>query len=119
MVDVQESAPVFAALGDPTRLALLSRLWEGPESITRLTAGAGMSRQAITRHLHVLSDAGLVTGTRSGRELIWQANPDGIRGVQRYLEEISRGWDASLGRLKAYMESKQKDVEAPMETWAL
>ncbi|HVS76723.1 MAG TPA: metalloregulator ArsR/SmtB family transcription factor, partial [Steroidobacteraceae bacterium] len=63
------AAAVFAALGDPARLRIVARLCEtGPLSIIRLTQGANISRQAITKHLHALSDAGLVSSERSGRE---------------------------------------------------
>ncbi|MEQ1508641.1 MAG: metalloregulator ArsR/SmtB family transcription factor, partial [Myxococcota bacterium] len=66
------AAPLFAALGDDTRLRLLADLGAGgPQSITRLTAGTTVSRQAVTKHLHVLADAGLVRGVRRGREQLW------------------------------------------------
>ena len=67
-----EAAPVFAALGDATRLRLVARLSDdGPLSIARLSDDAAVTRQAITKHLHALADAGLVRGTRRGRERIW------------------------------------------------
>jgi DNA-binding transcriptional ArsR family regulator len=67
------SALLFAALGDPTRLRLVSRLCEGgPLSIARLTAGSRLTRQAITKHLRVLKGAGLVRSRRRGRESLWQ-----------------------------------------------
>jgi DNA-binding transcriptional ArsR family regulator len=65
---VTEAVPVFAALGDATRLSLLGRLSaDGPLSITRLSEGTGVTRQAITRHLYALGDAGLVRHARRGR----------------------------------------------------
>lgn len=99
------SAPVFAALGDETRLRLLERLGtEGPLSITRLTAGTAMSRQAVTKHLHVLEAAGLAHATRRGREQLWALEPEPLEDARRYLDEISARWDAALDRLRAFVE---------------
>lgn len=101
----EHSAPVFAALGDPTRLKLVARLCEGgPQSIARLTSGSRVTRQAITKHLVVLADAGLVRGRQRGREKLWQLEPARLEETRRYLEMISRQWDSALGRLKAFVE---------------
>src|SRR5690349_15630705 len=109
--DLGAAAPVFAALGDQTRLALLDRLsTAGPLSITRLTAGSRKTRQAITKHLHVLASAGLVHDLRRGREHRWELDPDRLGQVRRSLDQISRQWDEALVRLKALVE------EAPKET---
>jgi DNA-binding transcriptional ArsR family regulator len=100
------AAPLFAALGDPTRLALINRLSAtGPHSIARLTAGSALSRQAITKHLHVLSAAGLLRHTRRGREQIWQLEPARLEVAHKFLAEISRQWDARLGRLRHLVEN--------------
>ena len=100
-----QSAPVFAALGDPTRLRLVARLCAGePLSIARLTAGSQVTRQAITKHLVVLADAGLVRGTRRGREMLWQLEAKRLEETRRYLDSISKQWDEALGRLKLYVE---------------
>jgi DNA-binding transcriptional ArsR family regulator len=102
---LQASAPVFAALGDETRLELVSRLCEhGPLSITKLAAGSDVTRQAITKHLHVLADAGLVRGAREGRESVWELEPRRLDDARRWLDVISRQWDDALGRLKALVE---------------
>jgi DNA-binding transcriptional ArsR family regulator len=99
------AAPVFAALGDRTRLALVARLCEGgPWSIARLTAGTAVSRQAVTKHLHVLAGAGLVRGARRGRERVWELEPERLADARRTLDEISRRWDDTLGRLRAFVE---------------
>ena len=99
------AAPLFAALGDETRLRLLLRLSaSGPESIAQLSATASVSRQAITKHLKVLSEAGLVRGRRLGREHIWQLQPKRLADARDYLDQISRQWDDALGRLKAFVE---------------
>ena len=85
---------MFAALGDPARLQIVGRLCrEGPLSISRLTEGARISRQAVTKHLNALSSAGLIEGERSGRECIWQLQPRRLAEVQRHLETISAQWD--------------------------
>jgi DNA-binding transcriptional ArsR family regulator len=103
---VMESATVFAALGDQTRLRLVARLSaDGPLSITRLSEGAGVTRQAITKHLHALSDAGLVRGARQGRERIWELEPRRLEKARRSLERISDEWDAAIARLKAFVET--------------
>ena len=99
------SAPLFAALGDETRLALVARLSaEGPLSIAKLTAGADVTRQAVTKHLHILAEAGLVHGAREGRERVWELEPRRLEDARRYLDLISRRWDAALDRLKAHVE---------------
>ncbi|MBV8201163.1 MAG: winged helix-turn-helix transcriptional regulator [Acidobacteria bacterium] len=98
-------APAFAALGDERRLRLVSRLCrDGPMSIAELAAGSGVTRQAITKHLRVMADAGLVRGTRHGRERIWQLQPQRLEDVRHYLETISGQWDAALGRLRRLVE---------------
>jgi DNA-binding transcriptional ArsR family regulator len=102
---LEASAPVFAALGDETRLRLVSRLCEdGPQSIAKLTAGFDVTRQAITKHLHVLEDAGLVRGARDGRESIWELEPRRLLEARRHLDAISKQWDEALGRLKDFVE---------------
>jgi DNA-binding transcriptional ArsR family regulator len=102
---VRDAAPLFAALGDETRLRLLVRLSSGgPRSIARLSAKSSVSRQAITKHLEVLSEAGLVRSTRLGRERIWELEPRRLADAHAYLERISRQWDDALARLKQFVE---------------
>jgi DNA-binding transcriptional ArsR family regulator len=103
--NLKGAAPLFAALGDETRLALVARLsTDGPRSITHLTAGSAITRQAITKHLHVLAGAGLVHHARHGREQIWQLDPARLDVARRFLIEISRRWDARLNRLRHLVE---------------
>jgi DNA-binding transcriptional ArsR family regulator len=98
-------APVFAALGDPTRLALLARLSGGdPCSIARLTGTTKLTRQAVTKHLKVLLDARLVHATRTGRESRFALNPEPIEDAKHYLDLVSKQWDDALGRLRAFVE---------------
>jgi DNA-binding transcriptional ArsR family regulator len=102
-------APVFAALGDENRLRLLSRLGGGPMSISRLTAGSGMTRQGVTKHLRVLAGAGLVRGTRRGKESLWRLERNRLDEAKRSLDLISRQWDESLNKLKLFVESNRSD----------
>jgi DNA-binding transcriptional ArsR family regulator len=105
VADLLDAAPLFAALGDETRLALVSRLAAGgPLSITRLTDGTGITRQAVTKHLTVLAGAGLVRDERHGRERLWQLDAARFAIARRYLDMVSQGWDDALNRLSRYVE---------------
>lgn len=98
-------ALTFAALGDETRLALVAKLARGESrSISQLTSGSKLTRQAITKHLRVLETAGVVRGVREGRESLFELDPRQIEGLKQYLEAVSEQWDHSLGRLKAFVE---------------
>jgi DNA-binding transcriptional ArsR family regulator len=105
---MDEAAPVFAALGEPTRLALVARLCrEGPLSITRLSEGADITRQAITRHLDTLAGAGVVHGTRAGRERIYEIETARLAKARRCLDDISEQWDDAIGRLRTFLERER------------
>ena len=98
-------APVLTALADQTRLTLITRLCEdGPQSISRLTVGTDLTRQAITKHLQVLSDAGLARSERSGREQLWRVEARRLSEVRRLLSRISSQWDEALARLREELE---------------
>ncbi len=100
-----KAAPVFTALGDETRLHLVSRLCkDGPLSISTLTTGTSLSRQAVTKHLKVLADAGLARSGRRGREQLWQIEARRMTEVQALLRQIAAQWDDALCRLKAFVE---------------
>lgn len=99
------AAPLFAALGDPTRLQMVARLCSGgPLPTVRLADGTGMTRQAVSKHLQALEDAGLVRSDRSGRERMWQLQPQRLDEVRVLLDEVSSQWDAALLRLRAMVE---------------
>ena len=99
------SAPVFAALGDETRLRLVIRLCrDGPMSIAQLTAGFAITRQAITKHLRVMEHVGLVRSMQQGRESVWELEQKRLSEARRHLDAISSQWDATLARLKAFVE---------------
>jgi DNA-binding transcriptional ArsR family regulator len=99
------NAAVFAALGDETRLRLVSRLCnDGRVSIANLTQGATISRQAITKHLRVMQHAGLVRNTKQGRESCWELDRRRLEEVRRNLVLISKQWDNALDRLRKFVE---------------
>lgn len=107
------AVPVFAALGDATRLRLLGRLAvEGPLSITRLSEDAGVTRQAVTRHLDVLGGAGLVRDARRGRERVWALDAKRLEYARRSLEQIAAQWDAAAERLRAFVEDVEDGEDA-------
>lgn len=102
---LQRTAPLFAALGDQTRLAVLARLCShGPMSIARLSEGMAVSRQAVTKHLAVLEEAGLVRGHRAGRERVWELEAGRLDDARRTLDLISERWDEALLRLQHLVE---------------
>jgi DNA-binding transcriptional ArsR family regulator len=104
-VTVDRSAAIFAALGDATRLSLVSRLCgAGPMSITRLTAGCDVTRQAVTKHLEVLAEAGVVRDLRQGRERVWELETRRLEEARHVLQVISNRWDEALERLRALVE---------------
>ena len=97
--------PVFAALGDRTRLRLVAKLCGGePHSISQLTQGSRLTRQAITKHLRVLEKAEIVRSVHKGRESLFELNPEPIEEMKKYLDEVSEQWDRALARLKSFIE---------------
>jgi DNA-binding transcriptional ArsR family regulator len=99
------AALLFAALGDPTRLALIQQLSRGgPASISTLADRQSMTRQGVTKHLHVLADAGIIDGSRQGREQVWTLNPQRLAAGRRHIDIIAAGWEQALDRLKLLLE---------------
>jgi DNA-binding transcriptional ArsR family regulator len=106
VAEPKDSALLFAALGDKTRLLIIRRLCaRGPTSIIRLTEESHVTRQAISKHLRVMEEAGLVRSTRQGRESVWELSFDRLQDARRYLDLISSQWDDSLGRLRDLVEN--------------
>lgn len=102
---IRDAAPLFAALGDPTRLEVVRRLIaKGPQSTSRLSEGARVSRQAVTKHLEILTDARLVESSRSGRERIWHLESARLEDAHDYLDRIGAQWDAALDRLRNFLD---------------
>jgi len=104
-VRLHAQAHAFAALGDQTRLALVMKLTDGrAHSISKLTRGTRLTRQAITKHLRVLESAGMVQRARAGRESLFEFNPQPIIGLKEYIDLVSGEWDQALVRLKNLVE---------------
>jgi DNA-binding transcriptional ArsR family regulator len=109
LASLKANASVFAALGDETRLSLLAKLTSGErQSISRLTAGTHLTRQAVTKHLRVLEEAGVVGRVRVGRETQFELKPESIEEVRLYLERVSREWDDALERLRRFVEDSDR-----------
>jgi DNA-binding transcriptional ArsR family regulator len=101
----RNAAPIFAALGDETRLQIVVRLSTGgPMSIARITEDASVTRQAVTKHLRILADAGLARNSRLGRESVWKLDPRPLASARQCLEGLSAQWDQALARLRKLVE---------------
>jgi DNA-binding transcriptional ArsR family regulator len=104
-LEARRSAPIFAALGDETRLQLVARLCaKGPLSISALTEGSNVTRQAVTKHLRVLEEVGLARTSREGRESVWTLEPEPLDDARKFLDLVSERWDEALARLKEHVE---------------
>jgi DNA-binding transcriptional ArsR family regulator len=104
-IKIQKHAEMFAALGDPIRLSLVSKLVGGkPHSISELTEGTKVTRQAVTKHLRVLENVGVVHSVKQGRESLYELDAKPIETMQKYLEIIASQWDQSLLNLKNFVE---------------
>jgi DNA-binding transcriptional ArsR family regulator len=107
-----EAAPVFAALGDSTRLALVYRLIDGqPRSIIQLGDGLSLTRQGVTKHLRVLERAGILTSKSVGRESLFVYVPETVERARSYLESVSAQWDEALLRLKTFVEYDERQTK--------
>lgn len=98
-------APIFAALGDATRLSLLTKLGDGQlRSIAALSADTSITRQAVTKHLRVLENVGLVTSARVGRESRFGFRLEAIAEMRTYLDGVAEQWNDALSRLRSFVE---------------
>jgi DNA-binding transcriptional ArsR family regulator len=112
-LQLRHTAPLFAALGDPNRLAMVSRLCAGgPLPTIRLKQATRVSRQAVTRHLQMLEETGIVKSQRVGRDRLWWIETRRIKEIRRYLDQISAQWDATSERLRRFVEDDTPDVTA-------
>ncbi|HEX4007264.1 MAG TPA: metalloregulator ArsR/SmtB family transcription factor [Acidobacteriaceae bacterium] len=103
----QKAASTFAALGDPTRLALLAKLSRGQrQSISQLARDSHLTRQAITKHLRVLERARMVRCAPAGRQRLYALDPAPVLELRAYLDRISAQWDDALARLRTFVESE-------------
>lgn len=97
----RDPVPLFSALGDRTRLIIVTELADGQAySITKLADGFGMSRQAVTKHLTVLEEAGLVTSERVGRRSLYQLGPDGLQAARNFLDRVLTHWSAAIAHVE-------------------
>ncbi len=102
---LEQQAQIFAALGDSTRLSLVSKLIDGkPHSISVLSEGTKITRQAVTRHLTVLENVGIVSKVKEGRESLYELDAKPLEDLREYLDVIAQQWDQALSGLKAFME---------------
>jgi len=93
----------WAALGDPTRRKVLAAVVPGPRSVTAIADGLPVSRPAVSQHLRVLKDAGLVTERREGTRRLYRIDPDGLAAIRDYFDEF---WNEALAAFKAAAESE-------------
>jgi DNA-binding transcriptional ArsR family regulator len=97
----------LAALGDPTRRAIFERLAGRPRAVGEIARELPVTRPAVSQHLRVLKDAGLVVDTRIGTRRVYQVDPDGVDALRSYLD---RFWNRALAAFKDAAESRAKEV---------
>lgn len=100
------SADIFQAIADPTRRAILDRLQQGEQSVKYLAEPFAMSLPAISQHLHVLCEAGLVTQQRRGRQRIYQLSPVSLKPVSDWVSQYEQFWTTKLDALGKYLEEQ-------------
>lgn len=98
----------IAALGDPTRRAVFERLRDGPRSVGELAEGLPVTRSAVSQHLRVLGDAGLVSQTRAGTRRLYRVEPDGLAELRAYFDDL---WGSALGAMRGLAEAEQSEVD--------
>ena len=99
---------MIAALADPTRRAIFERLRGGPRPVGELASDLPVSRPAVSQHLRVLKEAGLVTERRDGTRRLYRIDPDGIAALRDYFDEF---WTDALAAFKAAAEAEQRRSE--------
>jgi DNA-binding transcriptional ArsR family regulator len=99
----------IAALADPTRRAIFERLRRGPQPVAALAHGLPVSRPAVSQHLKVLKDAGLVSDRADGARRIYRVDPDGLGAIRAWLDQF---WDASLSSLQVALEYDAAEAAA-------
>jgi len=106
-VQTYPSSP-WSALGDRTRHAIFERLAERPQTVSELASGLPVSRPAVSQHLKVLKDAGLVVDQRAGKHRIYRLDPAGVGALRA---ELERFWTKALAAYKAAVEQPSEEVE--------
>ena len=94
------------ALGDPTRRSVLEQLREGPRAVGEIAAQVPVSRPAVSQHLRVLKEAGLVTERQNGTRRLYRVDPDGLAGLREYLEGF---WEEALASFKVAAETEESE----------
>jgi DNA-binding transcriptional ArsR family regulator len=97
----------FSALGDRTRQAIFDRLADGPRAVVELADGLPVSRPAVSQHLRVLKEAGLVVDRRAGARRLYQVNFGGLGALRSYLD---RFWDRALAEFRTAAETKEEEA---------
>jgi DNA-binding transcriptional ArsR family regulator len=97
----------LSALADPTRRAIFERLADRPRAVGELARELPVSRPAVSQHLKVLKDAGLVIDLRAGNRRIYRLDPDGVGALRAYLDQF---WNRSLAAFKAAAEQEAEEV---------
>ena len=97
----------FAALADPTRRAVFERLRQGPRPVGDIARDLPVSRPAVSQHLRVLKDAGLVTERREGTRRLYRIDPDGLAAIRDYFDQF---WNEALAAFKAAAESEGREA---------
>jgi DNA-binding transcriptional ArsR family regulator len=94
------------ALGDRTRRAIFEQLRKGPRAVGEIAGELPVSRPAVSQHLRVLKEAGLVTERRNGTRRIYRVDPDGLAGLRTYFDEF---WNEALAAFKAAAEDERRN----------
>lgn len=100
----------FSALADPTRRAIVSRLCEGPKSVSELSAPFALALPSLLKHVRVLEESGLVRSEKNGRVRTCRIEPNALRATESWLQQHIDAWDKRLDRLEAHLERKQKET---------
>lgn len=95
----------IAALGDPTRRAVFERLRDGPRTVGELAEGMPVTRSAVSQHLRVLGEAGLVSQRRDGTRRLYRVEPDGLAALRAYFDDL---WGSALGAMRDLAESEEE-----------
>lgn len=99
---------VFSALADPTRRELMSKLSQGPVSATGLSRGMPVTRQAVSKHLAALAEAGLVEAERSGREVLYRLTPGPLNEAASWMADVGADWDDRLARMRSMLQRRPR-----------
>jgi len=105
---VSTNVDALGALGDPTRRAIFEQLFDRPSAVGELAKRLPVTRPAVSQHLKVLKEAGLVTSRQDGNRRIYRLDPDGIAGLRDYLD---RFWNTALAGFKAVVEQREGDAD--------